>query len=285
MESRRPCAWTASGETVTESRTVTVRCVELAPRVGDLTANLHLIDVEIGAAAASDVDLLVLPELATSGYVLTPGEARACALRADTEQFTRWAALLRPDQVVVLGFCEDDGDLLRTSALVLTSDGVLACHRKTHLWGSEHELFVPGDSPPPLLQTPLGAIGVLVCYELEFPELPRQLALSGADLIVVPTSWPLVPRPDGEHPPEVVQAMAAARASRVGVVCCDRRGEERGTRWTSGSCVVGTDGWLVGGSDPTGRLDARLVLADARRRLGPRNDAFEDRRPALYERP
>ena len=96
-----------------------------------------------------------------------------------------------------------------------------------------------------------GRVGVAICYDLEFPEVTRHLALRGADLVAVPTNWPLVPRPDGEHPPEVVIAMAAARVNRVAIACCDRTGTERGVQWTAGATIVGVDGW---------------VLADRRRR-------------------
>ena len=55
-----------------------------------------------------------------------------------------------------------------------------------------------------MFDTPAGRIGVLVCYDVEFPEMPRTLALAGAELICVPTNWPYVERPDGERRREVI---------------------------------------------------------------------------------
>ncbi|MHA6626500.1 nitrilase-related carbon-nitrogen hydrolase [Pseudonocardia sichuanensis] len=263
-------------------RTVRVRCHELAPAIGDLDANLGMIDAAVADAMAAGVQLLVLPELATSGYHLTPQEARATALPRTSPVLDGWAAQLADGAVLVLGFCEADGDEVFNSAAVLTRGGVLGVYRKTHLWDSEKEVFTPGAVPAGVLDTPLGPLGTLVCYDLEFPEMPRGLALAGAEIIAVPTNWPLVARPSGERAPEVIQAMAAARASQVAIACCDRRGPERGTAWTQGTVVVGPDGWLRGEKDDLGRLDAVVELAAARTRISTRNDVYGDRRPDLY---
>jgi 5-aminopentanamidase len=263
-------------------RKVHVRCHELAPAIGDFEANLRLIDHAVDDAMRAGVQLLVLPELVTSGYNLTPHEARATALVAADPVFERWTSRLHEGSVLVLGFCELDGDDIYNSAAVLTRDGVLATYRKTHLWDTEKELFTPGTSPPVVLETPVGPLGVLICYDLEFPEMPRSLALAGAEIIAVPTNWPLLPTPPGEHPAEVVQAMAAARASQVAIACCDRTGAERGTEWTEGTVVVLPDGWPDGRKDDAGRLDVVVDLRAARTGIGPRNDVYRDRRPDLY---
>jgi predicted amidohydrolase len=263
-------------------RTVRVRCHELAPVIGDLAGNLDAVEAAVADAMAADRQLLVLPELATSGYHLTPDEARAAALPADADVFARWARLLRPDAVLVVGFAEAAGDDVCNSAAVVTADGVLAVYRKTHLWDTELAVFTPGDVAGGVLDTPVGPLGTLICYDLEFPEVPRRLALAGAEVLAVPTNWPLGPTPPGERPFEVVQAMAAARASQVAIACCDRRGEERGERWTRGTTVVGTDGWPRGDKDADGRLDATVELRADRWAISPRNDVRGDRRPDLY---
>ena len=266
-------------------REVRIRCHELAPAIGDLDANLETIDEAVEDATASGVHLLVLPELATSGYHLTVEEARAVGLRAGDPVFDRWARGLRETAVLVLGFCELDGEEIYNSAVVLTRDGVLDIYRKTHLWDTEKGVFTPGTDPPVVLDTPIGPLGTLICYDLEFPEMPRGLALAGAEILAVPTNWPLLPTPPGEHPAEVVQAMAAARASRVAIACCDRTGAERGTEWTEGTVVVRPDGWPAGQKDDAGRLDVVVELRGSRTAISTRNDVFADRRPELYSRP
>jgi 5-aminopentanamidase len=112
--------------------------------------------------------------------------------------------------------------------------------------------------------------------------MPRGLALAGAEIIAVPTNWPLLPTPPGEHPAEVVQAMAAARASQVAIACCDRTGAERGTQWTEGTVVVRPDGWPAGEKDDARRLDVVVELRASRTGISARNDVFGDRRPELY---
>jgi predicted amidohydrolase len=161
---------------------------------------------------------------------------------------------------------------------------VLAVYRKAHLWDREQEWFAPGDEPAPVVDTPVGRVGVAVCYDLEFPEVTRGLAVRGAELIAVPTNWPLVDRPAGERPPEVVIAMAAARVNRVAIACCDRAGTERGQVWTEGSTIVSADGWPVAAAGPgPGAATADVDLGRSRdKRIGARNDALADRRPELY---
>lgn len=265
-----------------DNRAVRVRCHELGPAVGDLGRNCRLIEDSLREAMAAGVQLLVLPELATSGYNITADEGRRCALTADSTEFQRWARMLSPDAVLVVGFCESGGGNLYNSAVVIAHTGVIQTYRKTHLWDTEKLIFTAGSTPPTVINTPVGRLGVLICYDLEFPEMPRQLALAGADLIAVPTNWPWVDRPAGERPAEVIQAMAAARASSVAIACCDRGKEERGTTWTEGTSIAGTDGWLLGTKNQPGELDVTVDLSASRRAISPRNHVSDDRRPELY---
>lgn len=260
-----------------------IACRQLAPVVGELEANSALTVAAIREAVSAGADVVVLPELATSGYVFdSRPEAARMAISAGDPLFRAWAreAAAGP-AVVVGGFCElGTGGRLHSSAAVVDASGLRAVYRKTHLWDREKLFFAPGEVPPPVLDTAFGRLGVLICYDLEFPEMPRALALRGADLIAVPVNWPLLPRPPGEHPPEVVAAMAAARASRLYIACCDRGGTERGQKWTEGTAIVDRDGW-VAGEGALARAD--LDLTGARDKAWTeRSDALGDRRPALY---
>ncbi|MEU9868776.1 nitrilase-related carbon-nitrogen hydrolase [Actinomadura sp. NPDC048021] len=264
-----------------------VTCVQLAPVLGDLAGNIRRARSAIRAAVANGARIVVLPELATSGYLFASAdEARAASIGADDPRLAAWSdEAAQGDAVVVAGFCERGPDgLVHNSAMVLDGTGVRAVYRKVHLWDREKTLFTPGRAEPPVLDTAYGRIGVLICYDLEFPEMPRALALRGADLVAVPTNWPVVPRPDGERPPEVVAAMAAARASRVFVACCDRSGLERGERWTRGTSLVDPDGWVRASTDAQdGHATADLDLPAARaKRLTDLADVIADRRPELY---
>ncbi|GAA4095692.1 nitrilase-related carbon-nitrogen hydrolase [Actinomadura miaoliensis] len=260
---------------------IRVACRQLAPRLGDLPANRELTASAIGAAAAGGADVVVLPELATSGYVFeSREEAAAVAVTPSHPLFEEWASAAGR-AVVVGGFCErgEDGRLYN-SAAVVDRGGVRVVYRKTHLWDGEKLLFTPGDRPPPVVPTAAGPVGVLICYDLEFPEMTRTLALAGAHLVAAPVNWPLVDRPEGERPPEVVIAMAAARVNRMVIACCDRSGTERGQEWTAGTTIVGADGWVLAeGAHATADVDLDHAASKA---LNPRNDLFRDRRPSLY---
>jgi predicted amidohydrolase len=128
-----------------------------------------------------------------------------------------------------------------------------------------------------------GRIGVLVCYDLEFPEMTRTLGLAGAELITVPTNWPLVERPPGERPPEVMIGMAAARVNRVFIACCDRAGLERGQEWNEGTSIIDLDGWVLSAVTGVGAAGADIDLARTHeKKYSGLADAFGDRRPELY---
>lgn len=271
-----------------ETGVARVVCEQLAPRVGDLAHNGELVRDAVRRALADRADILVLPELATSGYVFADAEeARRTAIGADDPFFGELRAMLEGTRtVVVLGFCEAaDGGVLHNSAAVLDAGGVRAVYRKTHLWDRETLFFTPGDHLPPVVDTPHGRIGVLICYDLEFPEMPRGLALAGADLIAVPTNWPLTEDgPPGERPAEIIQAQAAARANGLFIACADRTGTERGQKWTGGTAVINQYGWITAtAAAPEHRAATDLFARLSRdKSVSPHNDLLGDRRPDLY---
>jgi 5-aminopentanamidase len=261
-------------------------CHQLAPQIADLAAN-HRMSVEaVRRAVDVGADIIVLPELVISGYVFASrAEAASVAITPAHQLFADWAAeAARGRAVVVGGFCElsDDG-LLYNSAALVDGSGVRGIYRKTHLWDAEKLIFEPGSQPPPIFDTPSGRIGILICYDLEFPEMTRTLALAGADLIAVPTNWPLVSRPHGEHPPEVIIAMAAARTNHVFIACCDRTGTERGQQWTAGTTIIDENGWITSTANTAPAAAADVDLTAARNKtLTEHSHALDDRRPELY---
>ncbi|GAB25966.1 putative hydrolase [Gordonia polyisoprenivorans NBRC 16320 = JCM 10675] len=259
-------------------------CVPLAPDVGRFEQNCVLIEDGIATAVSAGADIAVLPELATSGYVFESGdEARGVALHADADILTRWA-LMAGDTTVVVGFAEVGGDgSLHNSVAILDGGEVRRVYRKVHLWNTEKRFFIAGSLAPPVLDTRHGRIGVMICYDLEFPELTRKTVLAGADVLLAPVNWPLVQRPVGERPPEQVIAMATARINRVFVACCDRSGAERGQEWTEGTVIVGHEGWPLAGGRGSELVIADVDLREARdKRLAGLADALGDRRPDVY---
>ncbi len=266
-----------------------VACCQLALRVGETEANRTACRTAIAAAAADGADIVVVPELANSGYVFADAdEARACAETVAGDTVTDWVGLAqRHGLVVVGGWCElDDVGRVRNSAVIIDPDGVRAVYRKAHLWDREQLIFEPGREPPPVVETRHGRVGTMVCYDVEFPEWVRLSALAGADLLCVPTNWPREPRPAGERPAEVTRVQASASVNRMFVAACDRAGTERGVDWVSGTVIAGPDGYVLAGpvcQDQSVIISAPCRLGEARhKRTSERNHVFQDRRPELY---
>jgi predicted amidohydrolase len=263
----------------------TVSVVQLAPVLGDLDGNQARVCDAVRRAGG---DVVVVPELATSGYVFADAEEARALARPAGEAVAPWVDVARQTGALVAGgFAElgDDGRVYNSAALV-DGEGLLAVYRKLHLWDREKLVFSPGREFPPVVETALGRIGLCVCYDVEFPEVSRGLALRGAELVCVPTNWPDEGRPAGERPMEVVRIMAAASINRLFIAAADRTGVERGVDWVGASAIASPGGWLLAGPATSGAeaiLSASCDLAEARdKRLNERNDVLADRRPDVY---
>ncbi|WP_309241590.1 nitrilase-related carbon-nitrogen hydrolase [Mycobacterium sp. AZCC_0083] len=263
-----------------------VACVQMDPQMLDLEGNLVRSASAVRQAVEAGASFVVLPELVTSGYMFgSADELQAVALGVDDLRLDVWRrALAGSEAFLVAGIAErgQDGNVYN-SAVMLDASGVVAVYRKIHLWNREKRFFAPGRQAAPVIRTAHGMVGVLVCYDLEFPEMPRSLALRGADLLLVPTNWGLLHRPAGESAPQLLNARMAARASHVFLAVCDRCGIERDQRWTGGSAVVDPEGWVLSTPDSEGMALAWVDLAASRdRQLSEVNHMWGDRRPELY---
>lgn len=267
-------------------------CCQIAPSVPRVRENIELTRAAIRDAVAAGAELVVLPELCSSGYVFESADEARAAAELGSGALDGWVAeaadTARPghEVLVVGGFCElgADGQAHNSCALV-DGTGVRAVYRKVHLWDRESLWFTPGSEVPPVVDTPLGRIGLAVCYDLEFPELTRGLALQGAELIAVPANWPR-DTVDRETPILTLLGCSTAYLNKVFLAVCDRCGIERGLEFEGGSVIAGPDGRvLAGGGAGEG---ARMLVADCEldrardKGNGGSNDAFADRRPELY---
>jgi 5-aminopentanamidase len=270
------------------TNTTVVACCQLAPVLGDLTGNRELTAAAVTQAAAQGASVIVLPELVSSGYVFeSRDEARSCAEAPDGETVSLWRRLSAEHGVVIVGgFCEAAGDAVYNSA-ALVDGGTLRCvYRKAHLWDRERLWFTPGSDTPAVVATRFGRIGVMICYDLEFPEWARLPALDGAQLLCAPVNWPWSARPEGERPVEFVRVQADAGVNRMFVAACDRAGTERGVEWVSGSVIVDADGWpLACATAGPVTIMAECALGEALDKgVGGLSDIHADRRPELYQR-
>lgn len=268
--------------------TTTVAACQLRIDIDDPAGNRRRAVEAVGAARAAGAQLVVLPELVTSGYVFADlAEARSRAERLDGPTVTLLAELSAAHGVVlVAGFCErGEGERPYNSLVVLDRGELVAVYRKTHLWGTEKNVFAAGDERAPVVATSVGRVAAMICYDLEFPEMVRDVALRGAQVVVAPSNWPSNTPPIGERPPEVVKAQASAAVNRVFVAVADRWGHERGVDWIGGSVICDVEGYPVAGPATGGEAllvaDLDLDRADDKG-MGAYNAAFTDRRPELY---
>jgi predicted amidohydrolase/dienelactone hydrolase len=275
-----------------------IAVAQLSIAIGEPDANREAAAAAVAEAAAAKARLVVLPELCDSGYVFgddasqASAEAGALASPADDSITLRqWRDLAAEHRLVIVGgFCERGADgRLFNSAAVVDASGTRAVYRKAHLWDKEKLVFTPGDAPPPVVDLGFGRVGVMICYDLEFPEWVRLATLDGADLIAAPVNWPATPgaRKDG-FPPDVLEALADAAANGVFVAVADRCRIERGVTWTGGSVIASPNGKPLAGpvlEDRSVVLTAACDLLRARDKgLGGDTDRLADRRPQLYAR-
>jgi 2,6-dihydroxypseudooxynicotine hydrolase len=269
-----------------------IAVAQLAIAVGAVDANAAAAAEAVATAAAAGARLVVLPELCDSGYVFADAdEARGLASPlAGNATLGAWRSLAgRYGLVIAGGFLElrADGRLYNSAALVDAS-GTRAVYHKAHLWDTEKKVFTPGDDAPPVVEFPFGRVGLMICYDLEFPEWVRLPALAGADLIAAPVNWPCCEpaQPPGERPAEVLKVQAGAAVNGVFVAVADRCRAERGVSWVSGSVIVSPSGFPLAGpvlDDHPVVLTAQCDLSRARdKRITAANDLFADRRPGLY---
>jgi 5-aminopentanamidase len=270
-----------------------VAAAQVAPDVTLAPSTDRLVGA-VRDAAALGAQLVVLPELAPSGYCfLDREEAWAAGEALDGPSVTALGQVSEERSVtVVAGLPLREGDDLFNAAVVVEDGQVLGVYRKSHLWAREKLLFTPGEQGPLVVSTRCGMLAVVVCYDLEFPELVRVAAEAGAEIVAAPVNWPNLDHPTDQLPIEVVKAQAAAAYYGVHVVVADRYGDERGTRWLGGSCIIASSGYLVAGpATPPGRPAQEALLladidpADSRAKsLGDHNDRLLDRRESLYSR-
>ena len=266
--------------------------LQFAPRQWDVRANLDHIARALSGVHA---DLIVLPELCTTGY-LFPSRSEVARLSEPVPTgptCEAMAALSRNAQTaIVWGMPEAAGERIFNSAVMVTPQGEFHVYRKAHLFVDEKDLFDPGDSPFPVFDvffpSPSGRgkgegikIGMLVCFDHFFPEAARSLALHGAQIICHPSNLVL----------EYAQTNSITRAveNRVFWILANRTGSEsvgdKTLAFNGQSQIVAPDGRLLGraGPDSEELLIVEIDPAEALdKKVTPRNDLFLDRRTDLY---
>ena len=272
--------------------TIVVACVQMQPAFGDVAANVARSLDLIDQAAARGARLVVLPELANTGYMFASRDEAfrlAEAIPGGTT-VAAWAErAARHGLHLVAGITERSGSDLYNSAVVIGPEGYIGTFRKVHLWNEENLFFEPGNLGFPVFHTAIGRIGVAICYDGWFPETYRLCALQGADIVCVPTNWVPIPgQSEGREAMANILAMGAAHSNSIFIACADRVGIERGQRFEGQSLIVSYTGWPVAGPasrDAEEILIAEVDLGEARRKRNWNafNQVLRDRRSDVYD--
>lgn len=262
-----------------------IACIQSNVVFDDVPANTANAIRHLESLSASNVDLAVFPEAFLTGYCV---DSAADAHRIATSQ----QALIPLREVcdrlsitAIVGFAERQGNTVRNSAALLEPKREPQIYRKTHLPELGLDKFVEAGDELPLFETRLGRIGLLICFDMRFPEPARVLALRGAELIVLPTNWPEGAETSAEH-----VAIARAAENRVFFATCNRVGEENGFRFIGKSKIVHPSGKVIAAAGTEEEIIlADIDLAEARIKRNVmipgkyETEVFESRRPELYQ--
>jgi 5-aminopentanamidase len=233
-----------------------VAVAQIEPKLAEQERNLEACFARLDEAAGAGAELLVLPECAIPGYMFDSAE-EALPYAEEipgpaSEAFERECSRLGVH--AICGLLERDGDTLHNAAILVGPDGLIGSYRKTHLpFLGVDRFVVPGDELK-VFDTALGRIGLIICYDLRFPEVTRTLALHGADIVALPTNFPMAAKVQTE-----VITVARAAENRVYLLCANRVGQERWGEFCGWSQIVDPNGKRLA---EAGETEEVLLVAD-----------------------
>lgn len=245
---------------------------------GEPLANLARVEEFTAAAAAQGAQLLVLPELWSTGYDLTRAEEHATDV--DEGVFAAVGKLAGGYGLHVVGsaLSRMAGGVGNTLTWHTAEGERVATYSKLHLFRlMDEEKYLKAGQEPLMVETPWGRAGVAICYDLRFPELFRGYALNGAQMLLLPSEWP---HPRLSHWRTLLRARAIE--NQMYVVACNRVGSVGETVFCGHSAIIDPWGEAVAeGGEKEELLLATIdlaLVAEVRQRI----PIFEDRRPECY---
>lgn len=270
-------------------RDFVVSCVQLQPEwLSPLTNRERIADLFVQARKQHGADLVVFPELALTGYITDRdrqfGERFILASEKIPGPTTDLLCALAKDMNahVIVGMSELHPVIpstLYNSAVLIGPEGIIGVHRKAHIPGEEKHYFGRGNSIR-AFDTELGSIGIAICYDSQFPELIRRLALDGAEVLCM--LWNM---PTFSNPPELLEHITVCRAAenRMYAVSCNRVGVDGTTEFFGRSLVVDPVGkYLAKAPDSEEAVISATLCARVLREERAFQPVFSDRRPDLY---
>lgn len=251
-----------------------------APGSGNVAANLDVIESRARSAREQGADILICPEMMLTGYNIGSQQIERLAEHSEGASAERVARIAtRFELAIAYGYPERDGGDVYNAALLIDANGrTLLNYRKAHLFGAQEKAcFQTGEILDAVATFNGWTVGLLICYDVEFPEATRLLALAGADLVLVPTA---LMKPYESLPGVLIPARAYE--NQIYLAYANYCGSEGDLDYCGNSIIASPTGTCLARADK----DEALLLADisaielaASRKL---NTYFDDRRPQLY---
>ncbi len=250
--------------------------VQFNVKPGDIDANLAYVSGALRRGSDAGAELAVLPEMWSTGF----SYKNLVGLAMRTEEIN--AALLelsRELRMVIAGSVpESSGEKVFNTAYLFDNGRLAGQYRKMHLFSllGEERAFLPGESRL-VAETSIGKIGVMICYDLRFPELSRRLAIEGAEIICIPAQWP---SPREEHWRTLLRARAIE--NQLFIMACNACGAAGKLDLFGMSMIIDPKGDILaeagaGESEIYATLKPE-IMAEWRSKI----PCLNDRRPELY---
>ena len=260
-----------------------VAAIQMEPKLLDAEYNREYSLELIDQAVSEGAKIIVLPELASTGYAFdSQKEALEVAeIAPGGSTISAWEEKAMEHKVYIVGgFAEKSGFRVYNSAVLVGPHGYIGTYRKLHLFDKEKEIFAPGNLDLWVYHSTDGInIGMMICFDWIFPEVSRVLALKGADIIAHPANLVL---------PYAQRAMPIrAIENRVFTITANRIGFERGVAFTGQSMIVNPAGKVLrrASKDKEAIIIEEIDLSMAKdKKITDRNNLFEDRRPKYYRK-
>ncbi len=259
---------------------LTISLGQMDVKLGDPEHNLKVVEEMTAEAARRGSDLIVFPELWSTGYDLENAAQHAAPVGQGI--FAQVSGLAKQHNIAILGSCLSTlrpGEYGNTAVFIEPDGSVLGSYTKTHLFGPMEEsvYLTPGDSLT-LVETRWGKAGLAICYDLRFPEVFRAYALAGAKIVFLPAEWPY---PRIKHWRTLLRARAIE--NQFYVAACNRVGESKGYDFLGHSCLIDPSGEAVIEAGENENLLTAVIQMDKVDQARAKMPVFEDRRPEVYD--
>jgi len=248
--------------------------------LGEVSANRAKAQMMIDNGIRQGAELLVLPEMWTTGYKLADIHLLAEPEDGPTVTLLRQIAREKSVEIITGSIAEASGGKVYNTAYAIGKDGgIIAKYRKIHLIGlmDEEKYISPGDRKS-VFSMSFGPVGLIICYDLRFTELPRALALAGSRVLFVPAEWPAS---RGQH--WLALNIARAIENQLFVIAVNRVGKDPNNAFFGNSLVISPWGEILAQGSETAEdvivTDIDLTAVEEIRQKMP---VFADRRPQYY---